>query len=88
MPALPDIPSGMPPIPPVDWTGVGPCRIASASGGQVSVLPVTEGWVLTSLPEYSWRKAETALASGPTTMLAGMIAPEKPPFWMAYMTAP
>ena len=34
-------------------------------------------------PAYSATKRATASASSPTTMFWGMIAPEKPPFWIA-----
>ena len=34
-------------------------------------------------PEYSARNSATTSASSPTTMLAGMIAPEKPPLRIA-----
>ena len=36
-----------------------------------------------SSPAYSATKRATASASSPTTMFWGMIAPEKPPFWIA-----
>jgi hypothetical protein len=36
-----------------------------------------------SPPEYCSRKSATSSASSPTTMLAGMIAPEKPPLRIA-----
>ena len=40
-----------------------------------------------SLPEYSERKSATASASSPTTMFAGMMAPEKPPLRIAKSTS-
>ena len=40
-----------------------------------------------SLPEYLARKSATASASSPTTMFAGMIAPEKPPLRIAKSTS-
>ena len=37
-------------------------------------------------PEYFARKFATSFASVPSTMFSGMIAPEKPPLWIAYIT--
>src|SRR3954451_5095223 len=38
-------------------------------------------------PAYAWRNSATCWASSPTTMFAGMIAPEKPPLRIANRTS-
>src|SRR3954471_16512369 len=49
----------------------------------VAESTISDYFALDLAPAYRSRKMATARASGPTTMFAGMIAPEKPPLRIA-----
>ena len=67
----------------LDPLGIGADQLQVEHVARATGVSPGRGEDSASPPAYLAMKRATASASSPTTMFWGMIAPEKPPFWIA-----